>query len=129
MEKHGNSFRTRDGNARYDAYKCTPEFSHGCVLCEREARKEFTWWKIIVNKFPYDRIASVHDMLVPKRHATEDELTEDEKCELREIKRTEIHDYQFIIEPTPHVKSIPTHFHLHLIVGKDIKCDSVRMTR
>lgn len=125
MQKHANSFRTKECNALYDAYKLTPEFSRGCVLCAREAVREFSWWKIIVNKFPYDRVASVHDMLVPKRHVTEDELSEDEKRELREIKRTELHDYQFIIEPTPNVKSIPAHFHLHLIVSKDDNSDLV----
>lgn len=115
-----NSFRTKEGNAQYDAYRATGVLEKSCVLCERESLHEFTLWRIIENRFPYDRIASVHHMLVPKRHTSEGELTDDERRELYEIKQNSLEEYQFIIEPTPHVKSIPAHFHLHLVVSKEI---------
>jgi len=120
-----NSFRTQEGNARYDAYrKDNPVFTDTCVLCDRAPLHEFTWWKIIENAFPYDRIASTHHMLMPKRHTLESELTPDEKSELERIKESGLDAYQFIIEPTRALKSIPSHFHLHLIVCKEVVCDT-----
>jgi hypothetical protein len=58
-------------------------------------------------------------MLVPIRHTTEADLTVNEIMELAGIKSQIIaEEYDWIIEPTPKNKSIPDHFHLHLIVGK-----------
>ena len=46
----------------------------------------FGYWKIVTNAFPYDLIAGRHDMILPLRHVTENELTEEELVELKEIK-------------------------------------------
>lgn len=119
-----NSFRTKVGNAQYDAYRRdNPAFRDTCVLCDKTPLRDFTWWKIIENAFPYDRIASLHHMLIPKRHTTENGLTPEERNELQHIKDTGLDTYQFLIEPTHAFKSIPNHFHLHLIVCKEIACD------
>ena len=76
----------------------------------------FTYWKIVTNEFPYDYIASRHDMILPLRHVTEQELTEDELAELKEIKDTYIDtEYGFILQGTHRTMSLPSHFHLHLI--------------
>jgi diadenosine tetraphosphate (Ap4A) HIT family hydrolase len=91
-----------------------------CVLCTKPAIKEFEYWKILPNDFPYDRIAKVHHMIVPKRHTTEPELTADEINELNKIKQEYLfHEYDYVMEAAHRKKSIPAHFHLHLIVVKD----------
>ena len=76
-------------------------------------------WRIIPNDFPYTRIAALHHMVVPKRHVKEDELSQEEWMEYNQLKHSYINDnYEFIIEPTNRKKSIPAHFHIHLIVAK-----------
>lgn len=112
------SLRTRETDISYTEYQ-TKHRGTGCQLCQKPALKLFKHWKIVENSFPYDRIAEVHNMIVPLRHIIEQDLNFDELQELYEIKRNIINkDYEFTIEATYKVKSIPTHFHLHLIVTK-----------
>lgn len=87
-----------------------------CHICEAASVTEFAHWRIIKNKFPYDEIARRHDMIVPKRHTVEDGLTTAELEEFVELKKTHINDvYQMIMESVPKNKSLPEHFHLHLL--------------
>jgi len=113
--------RTKEGYERYEAYKKKGGLEGGCALCEVDSVKDFEYWRIIENEFPYDRIAESHDMLVPKRHIKEPEFNEDEKKELLEIKSGEYvsKNYHFIIEATKGIQSIPAHFHLHLTKIKE----------
>lgn len=91
-----------------------------CKLCAAPQSKIFTHWAIIPNKFPYDRIAARHDMIVPKRCVTEEKITTEEWAEFKMIKETLIqHEYDFLMEATVLKKSIPGHFHLHLVVVKN----------
>ena len=78
----------------------------------------FTLWKIIPNDFPYDRIAKKHHMIVPLRHVQEKDLSTEERAELQEIKGRGFDDdtYEYIIEAAQKIKSVPGHFHLHLVV-------------
>lgn len=91
-----------------------------CPLCEdKETLHAFTHWRIVENSFPYDVFAEVHHMILPLRHITERELTEQECAELLAIKEGYIAEhYNFVMEPTATQKSIPSHFHLHLVVPK-----------
>ena len=108
--------RSKATQKKYDAY-IVGGVGEGCVLCQKEPINSFTHWKIVSNDFPYDRIAKTHHMIVPIRHSDESELTDDEVQELRTLKETYIADhYDDIIEATRHQKSIPHHFHLHIIV-------------
>ncbi len=87
-----------------------------CPLCEKASIIEFESWRIVKNNFPYDLIASVHDMIVPKQHVKEEGLTLEMYQELVSIKNTYLNEnYTHIIEALPKIKSIPEHFHLHLI--------------
>lgn len=114
-------FRTPENQAKYETYQAAGNLKKGCVLCERESLQTFEYWRIIENIFPYDKIAKVHNMILPKRHVTEPELSEGEIRELKDIKEKHLHkDYDFIIEATHRMKSIPAHFHLHLIVAKNL---------
>jgi hypothetical protein len=90
-----------------------------CALCDAPAIKQFGFWKLMVNTFPYDRIAQTHDMLIPLRHTKESDLTEQELKEYAEIKSNYLQEhYDFLIEATNKMKSIPSHFHLHVITLK-----------
>ncbi len=90
-----------------------------CPLCDESALQLFKYWKIVNNEYPYDLIASVHHMVTPLRHVQEGDLLLEELDELRSLKEGIINsDYDIIMEPTIKGKSIPGHFHLHLIVLK-----------
>ena len=91
----------------------------GCPLCEKEPLKDLGLWRIVDNSYPYDRIAKVHHMIIPARHVSEDGLTKDEQEQFRELKNSYIADnYDWIIEATHNNKSLPAHFHLHLLISK-----------
>ncbi len=91
-----------------------------CPLCSRPSLVEFEHWRIIKNDFPYDKVAHTHHMVLPKRHANDDELTTAELTELRVIKRTYVNNtYDYLQESVTKTSSIPQHFHLHLIVVRD----------
>jgi hypothetical protein len=112
--------RTKKSEKKYHDLVKAGLLKHGCRLCQVSSLKEFTYWRIIRNDFPYDLIAKVHDMIVPKRHAKESELKEIEKKEYAKIKTTYLEaKYEFIVEPMMKLKSIPAHFHLHLIIVKN----------
>lgn len=111
--------RTPETMAAYTKAQEEGLLLNGCPICKAESLKEFTLWRIITNKFPYDKIAAVHHMLVPKRHVPEAELSPEEKEEYKVLKNSYIDDtYQFIMEPTTTMRSIPAHAHLHLVVLK-----------
>lgn len=110
------TLRTDETEAEYKAYRDAGGLDGECVLCGLEPLRSFTHWKIVQNRFPYDRVADRHDMILPLRHATEDELTPDERAELEHLRESVMHpDYDLIIEATHRTKTIPAHYHLHLI--------------
>ncbi len=91
-----------------------------CSICSKPAIQIFKYWKITDNSFPYDLIATTHHMIVPLRHVTETGLSKEEVEEFTSLKEGIVDtDYDYIIEATTKNKSIPAHFHLHLIVGKN----------
>ncbi|MBI2889033.1 MAG: hypothetical protein HYY10_03880 [Candidatus Liptonbacteria bacterium] len=114
------TLRTDELEKTYAAYRNRGELENDCKLCGKPPRQTFQHWKIVQNDFPYDKIASVHHMIVPLRHMSESELSPEETEELRELKSSYLNEhYEFIIEPVQRKKTIPNHFHLHLIVAKD----------
>ncbi len=113
------TLRTPETEAAYTKVKKEGHLLRGCVLCASPSVKEFTEWRIIRNDFPYDLIADVHHMILPKRHVTEEEFTESEKAEYKEIKDTYMQaNYEFFIEPRHLQRSVPDHWHLHMITAK-----------
>ncbi len=111
-------FRSDEVFDSYQDYQKNGGLSKGCVLCDKEPIKKFKYWFITVNDFPYDRIAKLHNMLVPFRHVTESELTDQERNEFVEIKQNYLEDYDFLIEAAEKKRSVPKHFHIHLIAAK-----------
>jgi hypothetical protein len=113
------TLRTPETEAKYDAWKAARTGKEICRLCEMEPIKEFTYWKIISNDYPYDQIAKIHNMVVPLRHVTEKDLTREERDEFEGFKDQLHVGYTYIMEATHHQKSIPGHYHLHLVELKD----------
>lgn len=111
--------RTKEAQAAYDAYRTEGGLDNGCRLCEAPSKKEFEHWRIIENKFPYDLVASVHDMAVPKVHGSEREISAEAWREFQDLKVRHFEgDYDFYVEAAPKRKTIPAHYHMHLIVVK-----------
>jgi hypothetical protein len=109
--------RSRETDEAYIKLKESGALLTSCALCNAESIKEFSLWRIIDNRFPYDGIAEVHHMLIPKRHASEDELVSEERAEYEAIKRGYVNEhYEFTMDAVPRRKSIPAHAHTHLIV-------------
>ena len=92
-----------------------------CPLCSAPSIVEYEYWRIISNKYPYDAVAKVHHMILPKAHGPESELSTEAVAELYRLK-TEVlgKEYSHLFEALPGAKSIPGHFHLHLMVPKVI---------
>lgn len=104
----------------YQKYRESGQMDPHCALCgEREVVKTFTHWKIIVNDFPYDQIAQTHHMIIPIAHVTEEDIPPEAWQEFKDIKRDYIQLYDIIIESTSRMKSIPQHYHLHLILERE----------
>ncbi len=83
--------------------------------------KEFNYWFIIKNEFPYDAISITNHMIATKRVVPFDWrlLTEEEEKEIELLKETYINEnYDVVWENLPKGQTIPSHFHLHLLVLK-----------
>ncbi len=113
------SLRTPEMKAKYKEYIKNHPSDGSCAICSKDPIKVYKHWKITDNAFPYDLIATKHHMLVTLRHVPGEVLSDEEVNEFVSIKRDFIADaYDYIIEATTKNKSIPDHFHVHLIVGK-----------
>lgn len=114
-----SSFRTKETQERYNKEKNDFPAEITCPLCGAEPIKKFNHWKIVENKFPYDRIADIHHMLVPLNHVNELEISNELIEEMKQIKKDILHhEYEVIFESTNKFKSVPGHHHLHLLVSK-----------
>ena len=102
------SLRTRATKEKYQEFLRVKPIDDSCPLCNKVAIKEYGYWKLTVNDFPYDEIAKVHHMLLPIRHTSEKELSEEELNEFRTIKDSMMNTgYDIIIESTKRSLSIP----------------------
>ena len=80
---------------------------------------EFKHWLIVPNEFPYDAIASTNHMLCTKRRVAFDWalLTQDEIKEFEDLRRGYLADnYDALWENLPGSRTVPSHFHLQLLV-------------
>lgn len=109
--------RTTETARAYAQAKAAARPPEGCRLCaDPDTLEEYTYWRRMPNRFPYDRYYERSDMLVLKRHATEPELTDAERAELSSLKASALGEhYDQLLENLPHKQSIPHHCHLHLV--------------
>lgn len=111
--------RTEKTHKKYLKLIANGLLANGCRLCKISSIKEFKHWRIVSNKFPWNRIAKIQHMIIPKRHIIYEKLNNIEKKEFEIIKKTYIEKkYELIAEATNKKKSIPEHFHIHLIILK-----------
>lgn len=79
----------------------------------------FKYWVVIKNKFPYDALMKKHHLIIPKeRKASFMDLPKLARAEYREI-ISKLKDYKFyesVIENFPAKRSVPHHWHAHLVV-------------
>lgn len=122
---NGNpDWRTRETFDKYLAARAEPMPEGYCPLCEAPSIKEFTYWRIIDNKFPYDRVADIHHQLVPKRHVTFDNVSQEEKEEMENLITGDLNStYAMCALALPNTQSIPSHVHYHLMVLKPFSED------
>jgi hypothetical protein len=115
------SWRSQEMHDRYETERQADLDSDACPLCDAPSITEFEHWRIIPNKYPYDAVALKHDQIIPKHHWVSAEIPAEAWAELTELKERELNqEYSFIIEALPGTKSIPGHFHLHLMVPKQV---------
>ena len=83
---------------------------------KKENLKEYKYWVIKENRFPYDEICELSHLLIPKRIvATYRELNTEELSDLQEIKEDIRSKYDCILESLSRGNpSISKHFHFHL---------------
>ena len=104
--------------ARYRAHQ---DGTHIIRDDDRELIKDFTHWKIVENKFPYDAIFSLHHMIVSKRIFVDmADATDAERAELEIILKDLATEamYDGTLENFPKGRSKPKHYHIHLFVWK-----------
>lgn len=95
--------------------KFTPDFF------QEKDGKEYIYWRLIENDFPYDLIAEKHFLLSPRRNFANDwEMSDEERQELFDIKKqiAETLEFDSIYENVPHNRTLPGHYHLHLVKYK-----------
>lgn len=88
---------------------------------EKKVIKEFEYWIIIDNEFPYDAVATTSHMIATKREVAFDWklLTIEEDKELEKLQREYLNEhYDVIWENLPKGQTAPGHFHLHLLILK-----------
>lgn len=109
--RSAETFKTYHDNPKRDP-------SLECFICSAAPSRIFPYWKIIKNDFPYDAVASIHEMLVPIRHVARDTgLSAEEFAALDIIKRVlnKERTHDAIIENLDRGRTVPGHFHYHLM--------------
>lgn len=89
--------------------------------------KEFKYWKIVPNDFPYDAIADINHMIFPKRDFKFDWslMNNEERDELDYLKNKGYiaEHYDVVYENLPSGQTMPGRFHLHLLKLKRYDLD------
>jgi diadenosine tetraphosphate (Ap4A) HIT family hydrolase len=122
-KKRKPDWRTQE---THDAYVAVIESGHltsGCPLCKSKTLAEFTYWRLVENDFPYDRVAEVHHMIIPMRHTSGEDLSGEEESELSHLLKTDLNTrgYNYFMQSLPSNMSIPAHLHYHLIKAKQFE--------
>ena len=112
--------RSEQASAKYkEALKL---LQHGdCFMCDNTPAAKYEHWCLTPSAYPYDLLAKTHLLLYPVRHvANRTDLTEDEVDELMVILDNIENGDKFdaILENFKKSKSVPGHFHLHLLEYK-----------
>ncbi len=118
------SLRTKETTTKYHQYLLEDHNKSADFdsKLQNEVVRDFTYWVIVPNSFPYDAIATTHHMLVPKRvFSEEQDMTQEEYNELLSIKKSlsKGTEYSILMENLDSARSIKDHFHIHIIKLKE----------
>lgn len=110
------SLRTSKDEMRYLQAKLAGQTT---PLHKEQPLKEWQYWAVIDNRFPYSLAFKTHHLLIPKRVVIHKELSHQELTELDAIleELSDYYDCQLI--NFQRKQSIVGHFHIHLLVYKD----------
>lgn len=115
------TLRKDSTQAEYDRFKKDTGKNLPCRFCGETNLDEKTpliHWKILHNRFPYDKITTSHDMLIPKRHfEKENEMTNEEREELIKIKTNILPKedlYDSVLENMSGSRTMD-HYNIHLL--------------
>jgi len=113
------SDRTREMEQAYQDFKQTPE-SKICPFCSKQMLvKEYKYWILLENRFPYSMKWKVCDMLAPRRHTKLSKLS---LCEIGELITIafsgDLKGYDCFQLNANGTSSISEHDHLQLLKGK-----------
>lgn len=118
MNNLPKSDRTRETEQKYQDFKLTPE-ALTCPFCTKQMLiKEYKYWILLKNRFPYDDRYKTSHMLAPKEHVKEENISILAFVELLNIKKEIANKYDLIQENLGSLKSRPDHHHLHLLIRK-----------
>ena len=110
--------RSREDQAKIEEFKKDNRSNWGKISFNKENStlvKEYEFWMIIENAYPYSIVADVSHMLVPKRvFSNSVDMNEDEYQELKEIRKEMVGEYDSMILNFQ-ARSNKHHFHIHLI--------------
>ena len=107
------SLRTSKEELRYVRAKKAGKA--GRPFLEETRLREWKYWAIINNEFPYSSAFKLHHMLIPTRVVKQNDLSEEEKAELQVITNMLMKEgkYDCMLTNFPRTQSIKTHFHIH----------------
>lgn len=106
-------------NSKYQEYiKNKTEHDIFRFFDESVPLKEYKYWKIILNTFPYDD-TKLHHMIIPKRQVRDyTELDVLERAELENIKTFDCKNYDSCIRNFNKYRSVEIWYHEHLLRWK-----------
>ena len=111
----------------WERYQNAPKRKEGyCFMCKLEGIvivKKFKHWYIVKNQYPYDTVAEVHHLLVPRDHIAQaenltDQCTEEAATIMEAIEFEGFYDC--MISNFPSKQSQKQHFHVHLVKWKRV---------
>lgn len=88
-------------------------------LLSEPRMREWKYWALIDNDFPYTAAFKKHHMLIPKREVTEKDLNKQERDELKLIIDEVSTDYDCQLINFTSKQSVRNHYHIHLLTYKD----------
>ena len=112
------SLRTARDEIAYSKHK---KHGQSVPLHQESAIKDWKYWKLIDNSFPYTVAFQLHHMLVPKRPVTAEELTNSEKAEMASILEELSDEYDCHLVNFPKKQSNRGHYHIHLLQYKELR--------
>ena len=109
------SLRTRSGETAYITAK---KLSATVPLIDEPRIKQWQYWALIDNAFPYGAAFRVHHLLIPKRVVSEQALNAQEKEELPKVLAELGQTYDCHLTNFSKNQSIKSHYHIHLLIYK-----------